>query len=43
MKDLTTVVLGEKVSMPIGVSPTAMQRMAHPEGECANVRGKVYF
>lgn len=24
--------------MPIGISPTAMQRMAHPEGECANVR-----
>ncbi|KAJ8980293.1 hypothetical protein NQ317_005213 [Molorchus minor] len=24
--------------MPIGIAPTAMQRMAHPEGECANVR-----
>ncbi|KAI4466417.1 s -2-hydroxy-acid oxidase-related [Holotrichia oblita] len=24
--------------MPIGISPTAMQRMAHPEGECANAR-----
>lgn len=25
--------------MPIGIAPTAMQRMAHPEGELANVRG----
>lgn len=25
--------------MPVGVAPTAMQRMAHPDGECANVRG----
>ncbi|XP_015516994.1 hydroxyacid oxidase 1 [Neodiprion lecontei] len=37
-RDISTVVLGHKVSMPLGVSPTAMQRMAHPDGECANVR-----
>lgn len=37
--DLTTTILGEKVSMPLGISPTAMQRMAHPDGETANVRG----
>ncbi|KAF7269085.1 hypothetical protein GWI33_017842 [Rhynchophorus ferrugineus] len=37
-RDMSTTVLGKKVSMPIGVSPTAMQRMAHPEGECANAR-----
>lgn len=43
VKDVSTVVLGEKVSMPIGISPTAMQRMAHPDGECANARGKVAF
>lgn len=24
--------------MPVGIAPTAMQRMAHPEGECANAR-----
>ncbi|CAG2069259.1 unnamed protein product [Timema podura] len=24
--------------MPVGVSPTAMQRMAHPDGECANAK-----
>ncbi len=27
-----------QVSMPIGIAPTAMQRMAHPEGECASAR-----
>jgi hypothetical protein len=30
--DLTTTVLGFKISMPIMVAPTAMQKMAHPEG-----------
>ncbi|CAG9767625.1 unnamed protein product [Ceutorhynchus assimilis] len=37
-RDLSVTILGEKISMPIGISPSAMQRMAHPEGECANVR-----
>ena len=32
-------VLGTTISAPIGVAPTAMQKMAHPEGECANARG----
>lgn len=41
--NLSTIVLGEKVSMPVGISPTAMQRMAHPEGETANVRGKCFL
>jgi (S)-2-hydroxy-acid oxidase len=36
--DLTTTVLGFKISMPIMVAPTAMQRMAHPEGELATAR-----
>ncbi|CAH2099791.1 unnamed protein product [Euphydryas editha] len=36
--NLSTTILGEKVSMPLGISPTAMQRMAHPEGETANAR-----
>ena len=27
-----------KASMPVGVAPTAMQRMAHPDGECANAK-----
>ncbi|XP_023953948.2 2-Hydroxyacid oxidase 1-like [Bicyclus anynana] len=36
--DLSTTVLGEKVTMPVGISPTAMQRMAHPDGETVNVK-----
>uniref|UniRef100_A0A7S1UI71 FMN hydroxy acid dehydrogenase domain-containing protein n=1 Tax=Phaeomonas parva TaxID=124430 RepID=A0A7S1UI71_9STRA len=35
--DASTTVLGKKVSMPICIAPTAMQQMAHPEGERANV------
>ncbi|XP_054011973.1 2-Hydroxyacid oxidase 1 isoform X1 [Hylaeus anthracinus] len=37
-REISTVVLGERISMPLGVAPSAMQRMAHPDGECANVR-----
>jgi len=33
--DLSTTVLGQKMSMPIMVSPTAFHCMAHPEGEVA--------
>ena len=36
--DLSTTVLGTRVSMPILVAPTAYQRMAHPEGELATAR-----
>ncbi|XP_021935507.1 peroxisomal (S)-2-hydroxy-acid oxidase GLO5 isoform X2 [Zootermopsis nevadensis] len=37
-RDQSTTVLGTKVAMPIGIAPTAMQRMAHPDGECGNAR-----
>ncbi|XP_066600104.1 2-Hydroxyacid oxidase 1 [Prorops nasuta] len=37
-RDLSTVIQGEKISMPVCIAPTAMQRMAHPDGECANSR-----
>ncbi|KAK4858468.1 hypothetical protein QYF36_016866 [Acer negundo] len=30
--DMITTVLGFKISMPIMIAPTAMQKMAHPEG-----------
>lgn len=36
--DTRTTVMGFKISMPIMVAPTAMQKMAHPEGECATAR-----
>ena len=38
--DLTQTVLGHRVTMPIGVAPTAFQKLAHPDGECATARGK---
>jgi isopentenyl diphosphate isomerase/L-lactate dehydrogenase-like FMN-dependent dehydrogenase len=45
VRDRTTrcVVQGTSISAPIGVAPTAMQKMAHPEGECANARGEFNF
>uniref|UniRef100_A0A023F7T5 (S)-2-hydroxy-acid oxidase n=1 Tax=Triatoma infestans TaxID=30076 RepID=A0A023F7T5_TRIIF len=48
IRDTSCEILGSKVEIPIGVSPSAMQKMAHPEGECANARavgekGSVYI
>lgn len=36
--DITTTVLGFNISMPIMIAPTAMQKMAHPDGTdlCCN-------
>ncbi|XP_072970354.1 glycolate oxidase 3-like [Typha angustifolia] len=36
--DMSTTVLGFKISMPIMIAPSAMQKMAHPEGELATAR-----
>lgn len=36
--DLTKYIYGDKLSMPIGVSPTSMHKMAHRDGELATVR-----
>ncbi|MTV29067.1 alpha-hydroxy-acid oxidizing protein, partial [Nitriliruptoraceae bacterium ZYF776] len=36
--DMTTTILGFKLSMPIMIAPTAFQKMAHPEGEYATAR-----
>ncbi|XP_075523244.1 glycolate oxidase 1-like isoform X1 [Primulina tabacum] len=36
--DTDTSVLGFKISSPIMIAPTAMQKMAHPEGELATAR-----
>ncbi|HUQ05092.1 MAG TPA: alpha-hydroxy acid oxidase [Kofleriaceae bacterium] len=38
-RDLTTTVLGQRVSMPVLVAPTAFHKLAHPDGEVATVRG----
>lgn len=37
--DASTTLLGAAVSSPIGIAPTAFQRLMHPEGECAMARG----
>jgi 4-hydroxymandelate oxidase len=38
-RDASTTVLGQRVSMPILVAPTAFHRLAHKDGELASVRG----
>ncbi|XP_072165889.1 2-Hydroxyacid oxidase 1-like [Diadema setosum] len=38
VRDLSTTVLGQPLPFPIAIAPTAMQRMAHPEGELATAR-----
>lgn len=35
---LATTVLGRPAALPFGIAPTAMQRLAHPQGEVANVK-----
>lgn len=37
--DASSTILGTAVSCPIGVAPTAFQRLMHPEGECAMAAG----
>eukprot|EP01018_Ginkgo_biloba_P027660 Gb_37119 [translate_table: standard] len=36
--DLSTTVLGFKISAPIMIAPTAMHKLAHPEGELATAK-----
>jgi len=36
--DTSATVLGERLTMPILVAPTALQRLAHPDGECGTAR-----
>lgn len=35
---LQTTIFGDQISMPVLIAPTAMQRMAHPDGEVAMVK-----
>lgn len=41
VRDLSVTVQGDKVKVPIGISPCAMHKMAHEDGECASARGNV--
>jgi 4-hydroxymandelate oxidase len=37
-RDLSTMILGQKISVPILIAPTAFHRLATPDGELATVR-----
>ena len=37
-RNTSTTILGERISFPVMVAPTAFQRMACPDGECAAAR-----
>ncbi|XP_077491660.1 2-Hydroxyacid oxidase 1-like [Amblyomma americanum] len=37
-RSLETTVLGEPITMPVGISPAPFHRMAHPDGELATAR-----
>ncbi len=39
----STTILGHAISMPVCVAPTAMQRMAHADGEIATARGTIAY
>lgn len=41
--NITTHILGEKISVPIGIAPWSMQKMAHPDGECATAKAAESF
>jgi len=38
-RDTKTVLLGERVSMPVCVAPTSFHALVHPDGEVATARG----
>jgi 4-hydroxymandelate oxidase len=42
-RDISTTVLGQGVSMPVLIAPTALHRMADPEGEVATARAAAAF
>ncbi|XP_050537900.1 2-Hydroxyacid oxidase 1-like [Daktulosphaira vitifoliae] len=37
-RDYSVTVLGNRVRIPIGISPCAMHKMAHEDGECASAK-----
>ncbi|XP_037560938.1 uncharacterized protein LOC119440067 [Dermacentor silvarum] len=39
-RHLNTTVLGKRVSMPFGIAPSAMQKMAHSDGENGTAVGE---
>ena len=41
--DLSTTIFGRKIDMPIFLSPTAMQRLYHPDGDKASAKAAAKF
>jgi L-lactate dehydrogenase (cytochrome) len=41
--DLSTTVFGKKIDIPVFLSPTAMQRLYHPDGDKASARAAEKF
>ena len=41
--DLSTTIFGKKIDLPVFLSPTAMQRLYHPDGDKASARAAEKF
>ena len=37
--NMKTTIMGNEIDFPIGIAPTGLQKMAHPEGEVATAKG----
>ncbi|XP_055590833.1 uncharacterized protein LOC129742919 [Uranotaenia lowii] len=42
-RQMSRTILGQHFSMPVGISPTALQKLAHKDGERATVRAAAKF
>lgn len=42
-RSMSTTALGYQVSVPIGIAPTAMHKMAHEDGEIATAKGLKHY
>ena len=41
--DISTTILGEKLTFPVGIAPTGLHCLAHPDGELATGKGKPVY
>lgn len=41
-RTMSRTILGKEVAFPIGLAPTACQKLANRDGECAAARGEFY-
>jgi len=37
--NMKTTIMRNEIDFPIGIAPTGLQKMAHPEGEVATAKG----